>query len=354
MKRLLRLIQPDSGYSCLCLLTVLLFSGVSAYSQTHQDTIFLKNNDRIVGEIKELVNGVLTMEPDYGDDDFKITWLDVTVLRSTQYFLLTMDDGTRINGTLRTQEQDSSKVTLYTLEGKSVVALNKIVYMRPIESNIISRLEAAVSVGLNFTKSNNLRQLTVIGSLSYSARAWAADASINTISNSQEDAESTRRTDASLGAVYFLKKDWFTELNGEVLTNDEQQLDLRFTMRGVAGKYIIHSNRMYFKWSAGLAWNNEQFNDEENTSRNSMEGVLGLRFNSFDYGDFKVFTSLYIYPSITESDRVRADFKADLRYNLPKDFFVKLGYTLNFDSQPVEEAARDDYILQATFGWALD
>ncbi len=154
--------------------------------------------------------------------------------------------------------------------------------------------------------------------------------------------------------MYYLKKDWFVGGNADFLSNDEQQLDLRTALQGIVGKYVIHSNKVYLAGATGLAWNNENFSDEENTRRNSLELLIGARLNVFDLGDFKVYSNLTTYPSITESGRVRVDFKTDLQYDLPLDFFIKLGYTLNYDSQPVGGAARQDYIFQATFGWELD
>lgn len=329
-------------------------SFTQGYAQTQNDTIFLKNKDRIIGEIKSLIDGVLKVETSYGNNDFEISWLDVSVIRSTQYYLLTLDDGRRYNGTMRTRERDSSVVTLYTFEGIHTIELEKIVYLHPIESQVISRFDASIAFGFNFTKSNNLQQITIKGRLGYSARIWAADASINTISNTQEGGVTTARTDADIGALYFLKKDWFVGLNADFLANEEQQLDLRTALKGYLGKYLIHSNRIYLTCVGGLGWNNENFSDEENTKRNSLEAVLGSQFNAFDLGDFKLFASIFAYPSLTESNRIRADFKTDLKYDLPKDFFISLGYTLNFDSQPVEDAAREDYIFQATLGWELD
>jgi hypothetical protein len=35
------------------------------------------------------------------------------------------------------------------------------------------------------------------------------------------------------------------------------------------------------------------------------------------------------------------------------DFFLSLGYTLNYDNQPAEGATNTDYVLQTSFGWEL-
>lgn len=321
---------------------------------SQQDTLVLKNNDRVIGEIKGMNNGVLTIEPDYSDQDFKITWVDVVSLRSTQYYFITLEDGDRFNGSLSTMKGDSAKVTVYYFNGNKTLDINKIVFLRPVKDNFISRWDASISLGFNFTKSNRLRQFTVRSLLKYNGKNWGFNSSYNTIRSDQQDVEATTRTDANIGGVYFLDNDWYVALNADFLSNDEQQLDLRITVRGVAGNYFIHSNKTYLAWGAGLAWNNEQFNDELNTNRNSLEAVTGLILDLFDVGDLDLFSSVFAYPSLTQGGRLRVDFKTDLKYDLPLDFFIKLGYTLNFDSRPVEGAAKEDYVFQATFGWELD
>ena len=160
--------------------------------------------------------------------------------------------------------------------------------------------------------------------------------------------------DASVGLKYFMKHDWFYSLSGDFLSNDEQKLQLRSTVKGGFGKYVIHSNRMYFGGGFGLAFNNEKFNDVNNTNRNSLEAYVGLALDIFDVKDFNLNTDVTFYPSLTEGGRYRADYNLNLKYDLPLDFFIKLGLTYNYDSKPVEGASVSDYVFQSTFGWEFN
>jgi len=87
--------------------------------------------------------------------------------------------------------------------------------------------------------------------------------------------------------------------------------------------------------------------------RNSLEGFGGLEFNIFDIGDLDLKTSYMGYISITESPRFRSDFNFDIKYDFPLDFFINLGFTLNYDSRPIPGASTIDYVLQTTIGWEL-
>jgi putative salt-induced outer membrane protein YdiY len=171
--------------------------------------------------------------------------------------------------------------------------------------------------------------------------------------SAQDDVDETKRTNASAGFRYFLPADWFLYASADFLQNDEQKLKLRSTPSIGMGNYFVRSNSLHLGGGLGVAWTNEEFNDSAQTHRSSAEGVAGLEFNMFNMGDLSLLTNLTVYPSFTERGRIRADFKFDLKYDLPLDFYIRLGYTHNFDNKPVEGAAKNDYVLQTSFGWEL-
>lgn len=327
-----------------------LFSGYTLFAQS--DTLVLKNNNKIVGEIKSMQNGVLIMETDYSDSDFKITWLEVTEVFGNQLFLVTLKDGDRFNTTLKSVGE-KGKVKLANTSSGHIVNIQDIVFIKSVKSSFISRLDASLSVGFNLTKSNNLRQLNVRSNLGYTANYWQLMGSYNSVRSKQDGSNEIHRTDANIRFTYFLKNDMLAIFNSEYLANDEQKIDFRLTNRLGFGNYFVHTNYLYFGAIGGLALNNERFTDEFDTSRNSLEVFGSLELNLFDIKDFDLLTNIIAYPSITEKNRFRLDYKLDLKYDLPMDFFLKFGVTYNFDNQPVQDASKDDYVFQATFGWEL-
>ncbi|MBD0833595.1 DUF481 domain-containing protein [Aestuariibaculum sediminum] len=322
----------------------------NTYAQN--DTLVLKNNNRIIGEIKSMQNGVLGIETDYSDSDFKITWLEVAEISGNQMFLVTLKNGNRHNTSFGSAGA-KGKVKLNDIGGGIIVNISDIVFIKSIKSNFMSRLDASLSVGFNLTKSNNLRQLNVRSTFGYTANYWQLSGSYNSVRSKQDGSNEIHRTDANIRFTYYLKNDMIALFNSEYLANDEQKIEYRFNNRVGFGSYFIHTNYMYFGAVAGLALNNERFNDDLNTTRNSLEAFGSLELNLFDVKDFDLLTNIIAYPSITEGSRFRLDYKLDLKYDLPYDFFVKFGVTYNFDNRPVQDASKDDYVLQATFGWEL-
>src|SRR6187200_493977 len=69
-----------------------------------QDSLVLKNGNVIVGELKSLDKGVLTIETAYSKNDFTIEWSGIKEIFSKSQFLVTLKNGQRINGTVESAE----------------------------------------------------------------------------------------------------------------------------------------------------------------------------------------------------------------------------------------------------------
>jgi len=321
-------------------------------SRAQHDSLILKTGDIIVGEIKSLDKGVLVIETDYSKSDFTIEWSGIKEIYSKSIFLVTLMDGRRINGYLQSAEA-GKKVTITTAAGeKTETSLDGIVYLKGLKSDFWSRFKANVDVGLSISKANNLNQLTINSRAGYLADKWQLDGYFNTSNSSQDSVETTKRMDAGITYKYFLQKDWFLLVSPNFLSNTEQALKLRTTGKLGAGKFFIHTNKAYWAAGAGLSFNNESFTNGT-PKRNSLEAYGGTELNMFDIGDLNLFSSLYVYPSLTESGRLRTDFRIDSKYDLPLDFYLKLGLTLNYDNRPAISGNETDYIFAFTIGWEL-
>ena len=333
----------------LFLLSILFIS--TAGAQT--DSLIFDGNIVIIGEIKNLNRGVIIIETDYSDGDFKIEWSKVKEIYGTAEYIISLSDGERMTSTISTHPSDSSKVVLYQEGTELNINISEVVYIKPVEEGFLEKLSASVDLGFTLTKANNLKQFSLRSNLGYLTNKWSADASLDAVRSAQDSIASISRTDATVGFNYFLPRSWFALVSVNFLQNDEQKLKLRSTPKVGIGNYLIQTNSIYWGVYGGAAWNNENYTDPTIPNRNSAEANIGTELNLFDMGDLSLLTTLSVYKSISEGKRIRADFKFDIKYDLPLDFYIKLGYTHNYDSQPVEGASENDYVFQTTFGWEL-
>lgn len=331
-------------------LTICLFILFTNFVNAQKDTLVLKNKDVIIGEVKGMDRSVITIGTDYSKDDFKVKWEGINTISTNSSYIITLKNGNRLHGQVKTS--DSSDVSIKSVDGKSkIVKYETIVFLKPIKTGFVDRLHAAADFGFSLTKAQNLKQITLRSTVGYLAENWAADVSYNTLFSNQDKTAKIKRTDGGLTFNYLLPKDWYIPASITFLSNSEQQLDLRMLEKIGVGNYLVHSNRSYWGVAGGLTYNSETY--YSTPARKSWEAYIGTELNMYNIGDLNLLTRFAAYPSLTESGRWRYDFNFDAKYDLPLNFYIKLGVTYNYDNRPVAGASNNDYVMQTGIGWKL-
>lgn len=331
--------------------TIFIVAGVllSFHLIAQPDTLFFKNNNIIIGELKSLDRGVAIIETDYSKEDFKIEWREIEKISTTSIFQITTSEGIRYQGHL--SPGASPQLFIISREGRVIeVPIIDIVLLSAINEQFLDKLSASISLGYNITRAENLEQLSLRSSIGYKSKRWSGNIKYDVINSKQDEIESIARKDGSATFNYLLPKDWYIPISVTYLSNTEQLIHARWLSKIGFGKFLLHRNKAYWGISMGANSNYENYLDDT-PDRKTWEGFIGSELNLFDIGDLSLLTKLVVYPSITETDRVRSDFTFDLKYDLPLDFFIGMGATVNYDSQPIENAPQTDYVIQTTLGW---
>lgn len=320
------------------------------------DSLVMHTGEVLVGEVKDLKQGIITIETEYSDSDFKVEWDKVKYIHTERKYIISMSNGDRYNGSMKSSAERGKVVIKDIKIGNVTVDLINLVYLKSVDDDFLSRLSLMLSVGYSLTKANESQQISARINAGYLSNKIAVDMYFNAVRSIQTPDSTTirtERTEGGLGFRFFIYKDWFALVGSDLLQSTEQKLSLRALTKGGMGNYMVNTNRMYFVLAGGAAWNYEDYSDPTISDRNSAEAFAFVEYNIFDIGDLDLKTSLIGYPSLTESGRFRSDFSFDLKYEFPLDFFINLGFTLNYDNKPVEGASETDYVLQTTFGWEL-
>lgn len=328
---------------CLCV-PVVLFA--------QNDTLWVKNGNVLYGEIKKLNSGVLTMETPYSDKDFTIDYDEVERLSIERLCIVMLTGGSRILGYLKSEKP--GEVTVRMENGSEMVyRLLQITGLQEVEGRFWRRLKGNFDLGFNLTKANNNRQLTGSAGLHYKGVKWISDLDGSFLYSQRDDVDKVERNNANLTTTRLFSEKWYFLASASFLSNTEQQLDGRFGLRVGPGRYLALNNKLLWGVTAGLNYNVENFVGEA-LDKESAELFLSTNFNMFNFSDFSLNTRLDLYPSISESGRVRVDYTLDLKYDLPWDFYVKGGLQFNFDNQAVDAASEFDYIVTSGFGWSFN
>jgi len=320
--------------------------------EAQNDTIRLKNNNVLFGEIKSLTTGVLTMETSYSDKDFKIEFNKVVEISVHRKCIINLTDSRRYYGNIKSETP--GKFTIYTdNEDPKEYNMNELIGLIEVDDNFWKRLKFGLDLGYNFTKANNNAQFTISSNFNYVGERWLTKGYINALNSSQDSVQNVKRTDATLEAIRLLQKKWYILSDVSFLSNTEQALKGRISPSLGLGRFVKNTNKLYLGVTAGATYNIETYEDAT-LDKTSSEAFLGSSFNMFDFNDFDLKTGVKFYVSLSERGRVRTDYDITLKYDLPWDFYIKTEFTLNYDNQPAISGNELDYIFTSGFGYKLD
>ena len=332
-----------------------MFFGLINYTSGQNDTIVLINNDQIIGEIKNLEQGVLKMKTPYSDKDFKIEWDKVKEIYTYRSYVINLSSGKHtISNLIQTVKPGSNLVYIVKDTIKSEIKLDDIVYIAATENNMKGRLNVLIDFGYTITKANNLNQISGTGNIEYLTHKWKLNTGISSLISIQDNSDQINRTSGDIGINRFLQKNWFVLYSLDLLKNDELDIKLRTTNTIGLGKYLFRTNMMFLGTAVGGGWNNENFSDSLQTQNNSAELLIGLEYKFYDYKDLSIYINAVVYPSLTIKGRVRFDSKIDMKYEFPFDLYLKLGIVYDFDNQSSDGFSKDDYSVQTSIGWKFN
>lgn len=318
-----------------------------------QDILIAKDGTKLTGEIKEMDRGTITMETSFSDSDFKIEWLNVSQIISPRSFRFTLASGERYYGTISI-DTVSGKLNIFDKQkGSVVVEPNQLVYIKQVDGgSVLDVINLAMDFGYSIAKANNLKTLNGSVKGDYIVSGWGVKANYSVVKSNQDDAEPTNRMDGALSFEVFFPRDFYAKATANYYSNNSQMIDLRSTYDAGLGKYFVHTNRIYLNTDIGIAYTMENYSDTLDDRKN-IEAKIGLEYNMFDMGDLNLFTKLYVFPSITETGRMRSVFNFTAKYDLPRDFYIKTSLDYQYDTKPIEGVDPQDYVFTFGFGWEL-
>ena len=326
---------------------VAVFLNAAGVAHAAKDVVVTTSGDRLVGEIKSVEKDVLTLETDYSDADFKIKWEKIASIESDRQFLVETVAGQRLSGAQKTDPLKKAAVTVADAD----VRLPEVSMVQPFERTFWSRFDVGLDFGYSLTKANSAKQFSLGGNMSYRDAHNFNSLFVNVFRSSQANAPETQRWDVGNDFRHLLGSHWYVNTGQDLLNSEEQGLDLRTTIGGGGGRYLFRSGSHYLAVGGGLAWTNENYTDPTLPSENSAEAYVGTEFMTEKLKVTDLLTRFSYYPSLTISGRQRVNFRFDLDFNLPGDWYLRTGFFNNYDSRPPEGFSENDYGWSNTFGF---
>ena len=256
-------------------------------------------------------------------------------------------DGTRLSVSLTL---DPDKKPAVQIAGTSV-QLADVSAMQPFERTFWARFDTALDFGYSMTRTNSATQLSLGTNLTYRDENYVDVVFANVFRSSQENAARDPAMGRANDFRRFLGTRWYVNTTQDFLNSEEQGLDLRTTIGGGGGRYLLRSSSQHLALGGGLAWTNENYTDSTLESEDSAEAYVASEFMTEKLKITDLITRFTCYPSLTISDLYRLTFRFDLDFNLPGDWYFRIGFFDNYDSLPPEGFSSNDYGWSNAFGF---
>jgi len=337
----------------LFLVVALLATPFSARAQDldeFNDRVYLKNGDRITGNIKELDRGKLRVKT-ITMDTIYLNWVDVESIESNTYLRIAKTDGSFVYG--RVQKSDMTENLQIRDKGKTTeIPALEVASAKPIrvDESFWHQIEGDITAGIDYKKASDILLVNVASNLRYRQEKYELGFGFNWNETSRTEDQNSSR--AELGGDYtrFLKNRWFWKGTAALQRNEELGLDMRTIISGTAGRYLFQTPTMRFEIAAGLAASLEDRTD--GTTQDGLEGHIHSSFDIFKLSipTTRLTANVNVFPGITESSRVRVNTDITLRNEIFRDFFWDLAFYSSYDNQPAEGAESEDFGIVTSLG----
>ena len=235
-----------------------------------------------------------------------------------------------------------------------------------IKPNFWDALDGNVSLGFDFTQQNAKTDLNVSGEVQYAARQRKSftgglmhtngvaltKLTFNASFSRQDSVATIERYQTTLATSRQFDSRWFwiVALTGE--RNSQLSLDYRVSIGGGLGRTLVQSNKLDLDVWIGPAYSREQFTGEDPDS--SIPFALAVGADYFTWGDLDTTISgnLQVTPILNQWGRWRVNFTLNADRELVKSFYLDVGITESFDSEPTAaDAQRNDFSLNTSISW---
>jgi hypothetical protein len=333
-------------FAALCLLPAIAFGQKT-------DVITFKNGDKLTVDIKQFDRGILRAST-VGMGTVQIEWDAIESIETDKTYEFELSSGSRYLGSA-SRADDGKSLSVSTTTGPRDVELADVTTITRIkrEQSIWDRIDGSIQLGVNYASGSQVGQANI------GINAWFQEAhyivgtefsATRTTGSAETD---TQRMNWGLGYYRKLEDRWFWVINSDLDRNDELGIDLRLLGGGGFGRFLIKTNRSRWHASAGLAASRELRKIDSNETL--LEGQLSSGYSYFFFSPTKtdLNLNLVLYPGITESDRLRGNFDAKLRWEIINDFVWDLTYYFTWDNKPPTGASSSDTGVTTSLGYTF-
>jgi len=320
-------------------------------SRAKTDRVFLENGDRLTGEIEQLEQGKLRLKTSDLSTVY-VEWNKIARVESEYGFAVEDQDGLRHFGKIL--PADAGRLTIREESGQErELGMDEVVGILPIDDDFWTRIDGDLSLGYSYNKGSDVAQWIASGGVDYRQRILRHSLDFSSTLTTDSTNVSTSRNTLDAGSVRYWDR-WSLWAAGGLEQNEALGLDLRALISGGAGRSLLLTGRERLDVGLGLAVTKERYKDVQDDP-NELEGVLraGYSLYIFEEKDVDSDFTLFLYPGITRSGRLRAEFDASVSREIVDNVTLELSAYYSYDNEPAEGSTGEDYGINTSLGWSF-
>ncbi len=309
-----------------------------------KDTLYLRNGEMLIGDIKELRIGMLTFD----SKDVGLVSLKISKIKTINSYIDTLrietSDKEVYYGALKPSEK-AGWVYIVTDLHRYPVEIRDINSLQSFQDQFWGNLSGNVSSGFSYSRSSGIGQLNVSFSVAYTAKRYELSISGSGIASIDTAAFSRDREDFDISFLYNVKSMWYALASLDYQRNLQLSISRRFQQSAAAGYKVVVSQHFQVMGLAGLSVSQERSTTgvDENFLCEIPSG-FSLDYYKFSHPNMQISSKHVFYTGLTQWGRIRYDSNTTLAWELFKDFSFSLNLYLNYDNRPPDSSTgQTDY-----------
>jgi putative salt-induced outer membrane protein YdiY len=313
--------------------------------------VLLKNGDRITGDVKQIWNEEVFIEPEYGDE-YAIDLDYVAYVQSDEALEVEVLRGGHIVKVIgRLGQTESGEAGVIDESGQMIYPLSQVDNMQEIDDYFDWELRSDVSI--NVSEGNTDASSSRLGVyLDVTLGDHHHELAVTRDEQRTDDELTKDQTQVVYRDSWTFSDHWFLRGAIEWLRDPIRQLDYRTQAFGGLGYHFYDDSKRRLNLSAGPAWVAEKIGGETDQSR-AM--VVALNYEQKFLGDDLVVFQTTRYTDIYDGrENELFDLAAGFRYEITDDIYASLQATYGYESNPAADQEKVDFTYLMGLGIELD
>jgi Protein of unknown function, DUF481 len=307
------------------------------------DIIEFMDGERIVGKVKKIQRGELTLDPDKLEDLVTIKLRNIkSITARRKLYLIESITNRKYYGILE-PGRGPGWVKVIQATDTTELFIEDLDNIENLDKNFLKRLDGSASLGFSYSRSSNIGRINESHNMTYSTRNWLFLTSGDLMYTMDNEFKGIEKADLAVQAYIEFWRKWFAVSSVQFQRSTELGLSARLQLAEGAGPILIKNRRNDLRVATGISIQREFSTDSIQTDRTvSTEIPLFVNYYLYKLGtpELTLQATNSVFFSLSQGGRWRTDQNITLYWKIITHLNLNVQFYFDFDSQPPNTTAQ--------------